>query len=820
MKRVLCAVALLVSGASAPHERIVEFTIESHKAYRDPFNDVDVDVIFTRNGESWRIPAFWRGGSRWTVRFAPPVPGEYAYRLQATDSQNPDLNGHAGQVVVAAYRGDSPLLKHGALRVGATHRYLEYADGTPFYWLGDTWWMGASGRFSWSDFQTLTADRKAKGFTVVQMAAGLVPYEEECPQDPGCGNEGGAVWEPGFARINPGFFDALDRRIQLLVDAGIVPEIEGAWNSYLARMGAAKMKQHWRYLIARYGAYPIVWNLSDDLDDAPVSIARRISQAYPGGVTAGWTEIARYIRATDPYHRLLTANEDAQPFDFPVQEDTITDFDQLQPSHTGAPSLSNEVMQLNTHYSRTDLTKPVLVGEINYEAIYGEHKNETQRMGFWLAMMNGAAGYTYGAAPTYEGNNPLMPLHRKQYTFLTWREGMNFAGSADVSLGAKFLQQFPWWQMAPHPEWVTPGGTTVLEPHRGKAFDLDNFDWSLLENPDGTPTDDALRAPETILPGGKWKARGGTFRRPYAAGIPGKLRIVYTSGFPVPPTILGLEPGVRYRAYYWEPTLGIKFDLGSIAVPKPGAVELRERFDGADTAGWSERGVVAARRWDGKLIAAGETMSIADKIKPRDVVVGVDARSDASAGLVLRFEDSSNYVAAIFSAKEKVLYWMVRAKGINGGRLGVTPVASLGPNVHLRAESRAEWGMLAITDGQRTYSTPIVDIAGQRPPAAPFVADVSQIKAGAVGLTHPDNGPSQEFADFEVRQSPLIAPDTNLERKLVDAHGVYRGELSGPGWDDWGRNKAILLDAYRPERLPTVQDFVLVLDALTPGPIR
>jgi hypothetical protein len=42
---------------------------------------------------------------------------------------------------------------------------------------------------------------------------------------------------------------------------------------------------------------------------------------------------------------------------------------------------------------------------------------------------------------------------------------------------------------------------------------------------------------------------------------------------------------------------------------------------------------------------------------------------------------------------------------------------------------------------------------------------------------------------------------------------MYRGELSGPGWEDWGKNKAILLSAYRPARFPTNQDWVLVLDA-------
>jgi len=29
-------------------------------------------------------------------------------------------------------------------------------------------------------------------------------------------------------------------------------------------MGIEKMKKHWRYLIARYGAYPVVWCLAGE----------------------------------------------------------------------------------------------------------------------------------------------------------------------------------------------------------------------------------------------------------------------------------------------------------------------------------------------------------------------------------------------------------------------------------------------------------------------------------------------------------------------------------------------------------------------------
>ncbi len=125
------------------------------------------------------------GGSEWTVRFAPPSPGEYIYRLESTDPDNPDLNGREGRVRITAYHGANELLRHGSLRISSNKRYFEHADGTPFYWLGDTWWTGTSDRLSWEGFQKLTADRKAKGFTLVQIVVGLVPFEELAPSDPG-----------------------------------------------------------------------------------------------------------------------------------------------------------------------------------------------------------------------------------------------------------------------------------------------------------------------------------------------------------------------------------------------------------------------------------------------------------------------------------------------------------------------------------------------------------------------------------------------------------------------------------------------------------
>ena len=77
---------------------------------------------------------------------------------------------------------------------------------------------------------------------------------------------------------------------------------------------------------------------------------------------------------------------------------------------------------------------------------------------------------------------------------------------------------------------------------------------------------------------------------------------------------------------------------------------------------------------------------------------------------------------------------------------------------------------------------------------------------------HRHDGSAQSFDNFEIRQSPTLVRNDHLDRKLYDASGGYRGEMVGPGWDDFGKNKIILLDSYRPERLPFPQDWVLVLE--------
>lgn len=142
------------------------------------------------------------------------------------------MHNQKGEVEVHPYQGNNSFLKHGPLRVSENHRYLEHIDGTPFFWLADTWWMGLCKRLTWpEDFRILTQDRVKKGFTVIQLVVGL--YPEIAPFDERGVNEAGFPWERGYTRINPAYFDMADLRIEHLVNSGLLPCIVGCWGYYL-----------------------------------------------------------------------------------------------------------------------------------------------------------------------------------------------------------------------------------------------------------------------------------------------------------------------------------------------------------------------------------------------------------------------------------------------------------------------------------------------------------------------------------------------------------------------------------------------------------
>ncbi len=464
--------------------RMVELTFTAAKTHDDPFNTVELDVTFTDpDGKTVSVPAFWADGDVWRVRYASPRVGTHGYRTQCSDPTDEGLHGREGKITVRPYDGDNPLYKHGPIRIADDHRHFAYADGAPFFWLGDTWWMGLCERLKWpDDFQTLAADRREKGFTVVQIVAGL--YPDMAAFDERGRNEAGFPWEKDYRHIRPEYFDKADRRLQYLADQGVVPCIVGAWGYHLPWMGVEKMKKHWRYLIARYGALPVVWCAAGE-----INLPYYLDKGFPQGgekQTAEWEVVIRYVRKINAFGRLMTVHPTGLP---PLsgralyKDQTLLDFDMLQTGHGGKEVLAPSIRTLRTSYESRP-TMPVVNGEVCYEALLDRIPAEVPRLMFWASILSGAAGHTYGANGIWQVNRKDQPYgkspHGGDYGHLPWEEAMKLPGSGQLGMAKRLLEKYPWQRFEPHPEWA------------GWAEGADAAAWGdWIWYPEGDPAKDA-----------------------------------------------------------------------------------------------------------------------------------------------------------------------------------------------------------------------------------------------------------------------------------------------------------------------------------------
>ena len=131
-------------GMKAEQWRQIILSFESKKTYNNPFLDVSIWSVFTGpSGRRIRREAYWDGGNTYRIAFAPTETGMWSYRLEAPEETG--LSGVQGTIECIPYEGNLAIYQHGFLKVHPSGRYLTYADGTPFFWLGDTHWAFAFG---------------------------------------------------------------------------------------------------------------------------------------------------------------------------------------------------------------------------------------------------------------------------------------------------------------------------------------------------------------------------------------------------------------------------------------------------------------------------------------------------------------------------------------------------------------------------------------------------------------------------------------------------------------------------------------------------
>jgi hypothetical protein len=472
------------SLAKAEANRLAEVTLRSEKTYADPFNEVTLDAVITDpNGRQFRVPAFWAGGNVWRVRYASPVTGLHRFRSTCSDTANAALHDVTGTIEVVPYTENNPLFRHGPVRVAEDRRHFAHADGTPFFWLGDTWWMGLVKRLHWKDeFAELTRDRREKGFTVIQLTAGLYGDLDQ-NFDERAEGDGGFPWTQDFTRIRPEYFDAADARVMHLVEEGLVPCVVGSWGYWLPWLGEARMQQHWRNLIARWGALPVVWCVAGETSMPWYLSSSQESDAR--SLRTGWTSIVRYVRQSDPFQRLVTTHpKHATLSRDEIEDPALLDFDLHQSGHSTRPE--GQVKIALKGWNREPVM-PSLSGEARYEKLtlkrewvspaeglpdrdgLAEIGTRQARQAFWAHLLaSGCAGHTYGASGIFQ-------INRDDWTFgksfsgvdwgrLSWREAMNLPGSTHLAHANRLLLTLPWHRLTPAAQLAAGATAAAVTP--------------------------------------------------------------------------------------------------------------------------------------------------------------------------------------------------------------------------------------------------------------------------------------------------------------------------------------------------------------------
>jgi hypothetical protein len=436
----------------------VEVSLSVRGTRGDEWFDVRVRVAAEPSGESWGIPCFRSGAGDFRFRFSAPHPGRYTWKTEGATGLFQNLSG---TVDIPDQPTAVDLFRHGRLRVAGDGRTIEHIDGTPFLWVADTWWMAFTSRLPWpGEFARLTEDRARKGFTVIQVVAGPLPDYDAPDQAyaPGQANETGCSWEPGWKDVNAAYYDRVDQGLQHLIRNGLVPCIVGMWGYWGLVMGEERVRRHWRNLIARYAAWPVVWCVAGETGMPTYHTIFREDAAVSDAETARqielWSRMAVYVHDLDPWHNPITLHPRAPGASRrDMTPGAPLDLEMVQTTHMGYSGLQGHLETLSTALHDSPRL-PVFVAEANYEGIMGSSWADIQRFLFWTAMTMGCCGHTYGAQGVWGMNSKQNP-HRGftgDWGRGFWEDAMHYPGSAQVGMGARILARYPWRQCQPFDE--------------------------------------------------------------------------------------------------------------------------------------------------------------------------------------------------------------------------------------------------------------------------------------------------------------------------------------------------------------------------------
>ena len=349
------------------------------------------------------------------------------------------------QAAAQTWKGPSVDLNHGRLLISANRHFLQFEDGTPFFYLGDTGWE-LFHRLNKPETEKYLEDRRSKGFTVIQAVVlaeldGLnVPNAEG--ERPLIGNDPSKPNEAYFRHVDWVVEKAREKGMFI----GMLPTWGDKWNK---KWGVGpeiftpeNAYQYGKFLGERYKDQPnIIWILGGD---RPVEneIQRQIVGQMAKGLSDG--DGGSHLKSFHP-----TGGSGSSDY---FQDAGWLDFNMRQNGHS--ISYTERYYKTWEDYQLQPV-KPV----IDAEPVYEDHpinfkpdKNgysvaaDVRRPLYW-DLFGGGCGHTYGHHSVWQmyapGRNPVnRPL-------MPWYEAIHQPGAGQMQYGRLLMESRPYFSRIP-----------------------------------------------------------------------------------------------------------------------------------------------------------------------------------------------------------------------------------------------------------------------------------------------------------------------------------------------------------------------------------
>jgi len=206
---------------------------------------------------------------------------------------------------------------------------LQYADGTPFFWIGDTAWELLN-RLTTQEAIAYLDDRVAKGFNVIQitgLSTESVHRKNRYGEAPMPGNDP--------LNLNEKYLQHLDTIIQLALERQLVVGLVATWGDKVVRVpgygtdpvifNETNARTFGARMGKRYGSSPnVIWILGGD-----------VSAVRPeGDFRSVWRAMAEGIISATGDNRLITYHPSGyQSSATWFHDEPWLDFNMIQSSH-------------------------------------------------------------------------------------------------------------------------------------------------------------------------------------------------------------------------------------------------------------------------------------------------------------------------------------------------------------------------------------------------------------------------------------------------------------------------------------------------------